>query len=106
MIKCIDLKEREEFISTQDTTEPKTVFVLKPLSSMDRGKIITRFDNGDNVDAMFATVAACLVEIRNGDDVVKDITEETLKSVPLEVVIEIHNRILDRNTLLEQDRKN
>lgn len=106
MIKFIDMKDREEFISSQDATEPKTVFVLKPLSSMDHGKTIRRYEEQMQLDAMFETVKACLVEIRNGEAVIKDITDDVIKSIPLNVIIELMDRIMAKNTLSGQDTKN
>lgn len=42
MLKGIDVNQRIEFISKYDTSEPKTIFILKPLSSfemMELGKL-------------------------------------------------------------------
>jgi hypothetical protein len=35
MLEGIDVKKRIEFTSSKDTTEPKTIFVLKPVSCID-----------------------------------------------------------------------
>ena len=39
MIKTININERIEFISQFDTTEPKTVFVFRPLSGLEMIKL-------------------------------------------------------------------
>ena len=105
MIKMIDLNERFEFVSKFDS-DPKTVFVLKNLNSIEHLNATLRYGEDQPIDAMASVIKACLVEIRNGAEVVKDITLDVVKAIPKEILVELQNEIMLRNTLSEQDAKN
>jgi hypothetical protein len=106
MIKMIDINERHEFVSKLDKSEPKTVFVLKNLNSIEYGNAMLKFGESQPVEAMASVIRACLIEIRQGGEVIKDITDDLIKSIPLQVLNEIQIEIMVKNTLSEDDAKN
>ena len=106
MIKMIDINERIIFKSVADTEEVKTEFVLRPLTAMEQGKSVLKHEADMQMDGMFDVVKFCLVEIRQGEQVIKDITMDVVNSIPLQVVLEIYNFIMVRNVIGAQDAKN
>jgi hypothetical protein len=106
MIKMIDQNERQVFVSKYDVSAPKTQFVLKPLNSFELSRALVKYESNMQAEAMFDTIKSCLVEVREGDNVVKEITDVFLRGVPLAVIMELHNTIIASNTLLGEDRKN
>ncbi|NCD17873.1 MAG: hypothetical protein EOL91_11320 [Actinobacteria bacterium] len=85
MLNFIDTRQRVEFISEYDKTEPKTVFILKPISGIDR---INSFE-GNQYSAK-KTISNALVEIKNCGDLSKD---EVIESISLDVINELFSKI-------------
>lgn len=114
MIPGIAKEERYEFISSLDTTEPKTVFVIGNIparlkikfaqaaltqDSQNTGKF--QF-TGDIVDV----VLAGLKEIRCGDIVITELTDEVLGRIPMDVLIELVGKIFSVNSVSADEKKN
>lgn len=64
MLKGIDIRQRIEFVSSQDTSEPKTVFVLRPLSSIEMMEFSSSSEKG-NIAAMKFYLENSIVEVKN-----------------------------------------
>ena len=106
MIKMIDLNERVEFVSQFDKDEIKTVFVLKNLNSIEHLNATLKYGADQPIEAMASLIQSCLIEIRSGEQIIKDITLDVIKAIPKEVLMELQNSIMLRNMLSEQDAKN
>lgn len=99
MLEGIDVSQRIEFVSTKDKTEPKTVFVLRPLSGIDRINI----RQNSSKSAIEAILETSIVEIRHGKDLsVKDY----IKTLDIDVINEIVGKINDISDIKDDDRKN
>jgi len=98
MLRGIDPNERHEHISKYDLDEPKTVFVLKPLSALDMPEnLVTRED-------MLQMLSSAVVEIKNmpaGID--KDAYLRRLDVLSLGELIGVCNKL---NGLTGQETKN
>lgn len=98
MIIGVDLKQRVEFISSQDISEPKTVFIFKPLSGFE---MMGFMDLSENNSKMFDYLNACIESIQNAEGS----KEEYLKSLPIKVIAELLNKALEVNNLSVADKK-
>jgi hypothetical protein len=97
MLKGIDVNQRIEFVSKYDDTEPKTVFVLKPLSSLEMMTL------GTNESIEFY-LEKSIVEVKNFDN--KSV-KEAISSVNVKVLGELIEQINRLNKLSdEQEIKN
>jgi len=106
LITFIDLKERFEYVSPFDTTEPKTIFVLRNLPSSAKAKGFLEYSENMQIESMFSTLKSAIVEIKNGADVIKDITPGLLDTIPVEVLTGVYNCVIERNILTKDDEKN
>lgn len=97
MLVGIDLTQRIEFTSKDDKTEPKTIFILKPLSARERMSM----SNKDEI--LFDMVNTSVVEIRNCNDKTK---EEYLESLPLDTLVEIGMKVNNISGITDDDKKN
>jgi len=108
MLVCIDTSKRVEFVSSLDSTEPKTVFVLRPLTSSEMVNLSGHIKGGRIMatgDYMSALVRKAVVEIKNPDISGEGVTEY-LDTVPPQVLIELSTKIDELVSLTEQDQKN
>ena len=66
MLQGIDVRERINFTFPNDTTDPKTVFVLKPLTSIEKTVFSTMMNAGsDKADAFQFYLKHSIVEIKD-----------------------------------------
>lgn len=100
MLQGIDVSQRIEFSSVSDTGEPKTVFVLKPLSGLEMLEF-----SGGGTDDIKKMIIKSIVEVKNfSKDGIS--IEEVVGSLNLSVVGELINKINYLNNLSRQDEKN
>lgn len=94
MLKGVDIKQRFEWSASCDTEEPKTIFVLKPLSAADKVAMIGVFPSGKiSGKAIIDFLDLIVVEIKNFAEADK---REALESLPLAALNEL---ILEANRL-------
>lgn len=98
MLKGIDPNERVEFISSYDNSEPKTVFILRPLTGMEMsGGLSSKED-------IFRMVSVSVVEIKNMPE--GQSKEDFIKSLPLLPLGELVQKCNELNKITGQDAKN
>ncbi len=97
MLKGVDINSRFNFISSEDITEPKTIFILKPLSSFE---MMTHSDLKSKGD-LLELVKLSIESIQN-IDAEKD---EFIESIPVKTLSEMVKYILEINNLTESDKK-
>lgn len=94
MLKGIDLNQRFEWSASIDTEEPKTVFVLRPLSAAEKVSLNTVFPGGKITGASIIDfLDLVVVEIKNFGEPDK---KTALRSLPLDALNEL---ILEANKL-------
>lgn len=96
MLKGIDVRQRIEFVSSQDTVEPKTVFVLKPLSSLDMSTL-----TGDN--SLQVYLEKSIVEIKNFET--QDV-KEAIAMLDPKTFAELISKINEINRFDKAEEKN
>lgn len=99
MIPLIDVNQRVEYVSEHDKTEPKTVFVIRPMSGADR----TNIGLSDDKSPIYMRILKeALVEIK-GIEMDKD---SVLKQLPMDVLNELMSKINEVSGITENDKKN
>ncbi len=98
MIKGIDVNQRIEFLSKFDNSEPKTVFVLRPLSGFE----MMEFSEGRKED-IYNMILKSVVEVKNFED---NNIEKAINSLGIRVIGELIQFINEINNITEQDAKN
>lgn len=94
MLYGVDINQRVEFISSRDISDPKTVFVLRPLGGLELARI------GDTDKALIEAI----VEIRNmPDGMTKEDYVSSLDSISLWELVSKANVL---NKVTGQDEKN
>lgn len=101
MLKGIDIRQRVEFVSTQDTSEPKTIFVLKPLTSLEQMEFIG-IPSG-SMDSILYYLTKSIVEIKNYST--QDI-KEAINSISPIVLGELTQEINKLNNISGGEAKN
>jgi hypothetical protein len=107
MITIIDVKQRIDFVSKFDTTEPKTVFVLRPLSGSELLEMSGSVENGEiNITGrfMYSFLEKSIVEIKNGPE--QMIVSEVIKGLSAGVISELVTLITKINHMTKDDEKN
>ena len=100
MLEGIDVNQRVEFVSSKDNSEPKTIFVLKPLSGSEMLRVA---DSSGNYGSLINLLLASVVEIKNFST---DNIEEAINMLPSDILNEILTKINSINHISEQDAKN
>lgn len=95
MLSGIDVNQRIEFISSWDTTEPKTVFVFKPLAGFEMIKLS---EVGFDVQQFLEKT---IVEIVGVAD-----KSAFLNSLSVKILGELINKANEINKITEQETKN
>lgn len=98
MLKGIDINQRIEFVSKNDKTEPKTVFVLRPLSGIERLNTIS-----NSKYSIEKTLCLAIVEIKNNKSMP---VADYVKTLSLEVINELFGKINELNEMKDDDKKN
>src|SRR3990167_1626321 len=99
MIEGLSLSERIEFTSSKDT-DPKTVFVLKPLSGLDRIDLSSNMRAGERVlnsASARLVLELSIVEVRNWKE--EKQVKEIIEVLPAEIITELLDRIVNLNQL-------
>jgi len=107
MIGIIDIEQRIEFVSKDDNTEPKTVFVLRPLSGADMIDLSQFAEDGVlnlKGDYLINMIDKSTVEIKNINSALPK--RKIIESLPVGVITELVAKVGEINNLTEQDRKN
>lgn len=102
MLKGIDIRQRIEFVSSKDTSEPKTVFVLRPLSSLEMIEFTALKEKG-RIPRMKFYLETSIVEVKNfsTNNVI-----EAIDSIDMETLGEITSELTKINHPTESDIKN
>ncbi len=95
MLQGIDINQRIEFISAYDTTDPKTVFVFKPLSGFEMIKLS---ESGLDIQQFLQKTIA---EIHGVED-----KDKFLTSLSVKILAELINKANEINKITEQEIKN
>jgi len=108
MLQGINLNERIEVISKEDKEEPKTIFVLKPLTALEMLDISKYMQDGKlsfNGEYVRELLCNSIVEIRNPDTKgatnILDFINSQTASVLMEIVVEIGKL----NNITEDEKK-
>lgn len=100
MLKGIDTRQRIEFISKKDTSEPKTIIVLKPLLSLDKLSIVSETDQKKSI---LAYLKNSIVEVKNYHT---QNVMETIESLSDDVLSELITEINKINNITAEETKN
>lgn len=106
MIKGIDVNQRIEFSSVNDKDAEKTIFVFRPLTSAEMMDLASDAQ-GNTVklvgSKIFEYLKLGIVEVRNYP---AGSIEDTLKSLPMDVITELVKEMGRINNMTEQEAKN
>lgn len=107
MLSGIDPNQRIEFSSVADTSDPKTVFVFKPLSGSDMLRFAGLVE-GDQMkfkgQQILEFLAACIVEVRNFEGATE--VKEILDMLPVSVLTELMQKAGELNNITDKEAKN
>lgn len=106
MLQPIEISQRFEFISKEDNTEPKTVFVIKPLSTREMFSLMPESSDGQiklSSEKIFKLLEASIVEIRNFKD---GAVNDLIPLIPAQSLTELVQEIAKINKMTGQDQKN
>lgn len=95
MLQGLNVNERIEFISKSDNSEPKTIFILRPLSGYESATKTTTLE----------VLLTNIVEIKNMPEGHSDI-ETYIKSLDQSCFVELITRVNLLNRVTEQEAKN
>lgn len=107
MLKGIDVNQRIEFVSKEDKSDPKTVFVLRPFSGIEMVSMSQFFDSGKMTlsgDGIVAFLEKSIVEVKNFKDGMS--VKEIISQLSGAVLGELVNEIAAINNITGQDQKN
>ena len=107
MLEGINIDQRIPFVSEKDKEDPKTTFILKPLSGIEMLDFSVGDNNGIiqlNSKQIKRYLQKSIVEVQNYRD---DYTiDQVIDSLPIEVLSEIFNKIIEINNLKKEEEKN
>lgn len=114
MLKGIDNKETIEFISTSDTAENPTVFLLGNISNRDKLRLFAdaidktgAIDMAKMSNRIFDIVKTGLKGIKNlGGKDYATVDDEVLEVIPFNVSMELVNKLVEINFLGAKEEKN
>ena len=98
--KGIDVRQRIEFISSIDNIEPKTVFVLRPLSSLEKTVFLSMTDRKESV---LFYITNSIVEIKDSEFESK---EDAINSIDDVTLGELLSKINEINGISKEEAKN
>jgi hypothetical protein len=107
MLQGININERIEFISKDDNSEPKTIFVLKPFSGVDMLNISQQFKDGRLIlsgEEILTILEKSIVEIKNFSEAIP--IKEIISRLPGTILGELITKIGIINNLTKEDQKN
>jgi len=106
MLQGISVDERIEFTCLNDTSEPKTVFILKPLSGIEQFQFYEFYEDGKlklKPTSVKTILLSSIVEIKNFTN--KKL-EEMIDSLDGVTAMALLNKIMEINKLTEKQEKN
>jgi len=98
MIQGIDINQRIEFVSKRDTTEPKTVFIFKPLSGFEMLKVQETIDENQKIKKF---ISETVVSISGVED-----KNQFIESLPITILGELLEKANEINSFSETEIKN
>jgi len=107
VLKGIDINQKIEFVSKEDTSEPKTVFIFVPLSGADTIGMSGIFEGGMaklTGKAIVDFLDKCIVEIKNFEGETDKI--KIISSLTTGVISELVTQASEINNLKAQETKN
>lgn len=116
----LDVNQRIEFVSKEDTTEPYTIFILKPLRSFEQMELSSLLiskkvdlksqeEVGKNIfshEYLTRLFSLAIAEIKNPDIVEKQEIIKYLQQINVAIIYELIDAVLGLNTISGQDAKN
>ena len=102
MLKGIDIRQRIDFVSSKDVGEPKTIFVLRPLSSIEMLEFSTASEKGQSF-AMRFYLEKSIVEVKN---FMTDNIEEAVSNIDPATLGELITELNEINYISGEDSKN
>jgi hypothetical protein len=105
MKKVININQRFDFCLSSDIEEPKTVFVLRPLSGLEMLEMSSFVKDGQlclNEKNVFSMLSKSIVEIKNFDTTN---IEEAINSLDVSDITELIMEIGKINNITEADKK-
>lgn len=106
MIKGIDVNQRIEFVSKNDNSEPKTIFVFRPLTAESMLSFASEQNNGElklTGSKIFDFLEMSIVEIKNYQE---GSVNELLRTLPPMIIAELVQEAGNINKMNGQDEKN
>lgn len=100
MIEGIDIEQRIDFVLDNDT-EPKTVFVFRPISGSDKLNIQSKARGMSEGDCIIELLNTCIVEIKGIDNKYK-----FLRSLDINVLSELVEKHNSISEIKDDDKKN
>lgn len=107
MIKGIDVNQRIEFVSKSDHEQEKTVFVFRPMTSIEMMDLASDAIDGSvqiKGAKIFDYLERCIVEIRNYQEGLT--VRQAIETLPMTVLTELIKEMENINKISEQERKN
>lgn len=98
MLEGIDINQRIEFISSCDITEPKTIFVFRPLGGVE----MMRYQELNKPEVLLEFLNTTIVDIKNCNNPDKI---AYIKSIDKNAISEIVIKALSINELTGEDKK-
>lgn len=96
MLKGIDINQRIEFYSPDDTEETKTVFIFKPISGIGMVDL-----NGKGI---LDILDAGIIEVKNSTQGLSK--RDYINSLPVSVITQLMEELNKINDVTRQDSKN
>lgn len=109
MLKGTDVSQRVEFSSAEDKSDPKTIFVLRPLNALEAFEVARKMDmetQSLTPEYVIALLGKAVVEIKNPD--LKEAQEvfDFVVSLPITILLEIVTEANTLNKLSDEETKN
>lgn len=105
MKKAINVKQRFDFSLSSDKEEPKTIFVLRPLSGVEMVELSNFVKDGQlqlNESNISSILTKSIVEIKNYE--VSDV-KEAIRTLDVSDITELVMEIGKINNITESDKK-
>ena len=102
MLKGIDIRQRIEFVSKKDESEPKTVFVLQPMSTLDKMQFSTMISE-DYSKALRFYLKKSIISITN---FISNDIDEAIEMLDMDVMDELTKELNKINNVSDEERKN
>lgn len=108
MLKGVDARQKINFVSKQDTEEPKTIFVLRPLTGMAMMDMSDMLVDGKMVfkgDDIIKMLDNSIEDIQNHPDMETMGKIEVIKHLEVSILTELMDEITKINNLSDSDKK-